>query len=98
MFIKFPAFYWLLLLVFFCQVLVVFIDNKSGSSLADVKNAAKSLEDAGIIVIPIAIGDQVDVEELKKLTPDKENILEPPDTSTPGDLSKKIMEKIQKGN
>ena len=76
----------------------MFIDNKSGSSLADVQNAAKSLEDAGIIVIPIATGGQVDVKELKKLTPDKGNILEPPDTSKPGDLSKKIMEKIQKGN
>ena len=84
--------------MFFCQVLVVFIDNKSGSSLADVQSAAKSLEDAGIIVIPIAIGGQVDVKELKKLTPDKENILEPPDTSKPGDLSKKIMEKIQTGS
>ena len=76
----------------------MFIDNKSGSSLADVQNTAKSLEDAGIIVIPIAIGDQVDVKVLKKLTPDKGNILEPPDTGKPGDLSKKIMEKIQKGN
>ena len=81
----------------FCQVLVVITDNKSGSTVEDVQTAAKPLEDAGIAVIPVAIGDDADVGELENLTPDKENVIQPPDGTTPDELAKMIMEKIHTG-
>jgi len=62
-----------------------------------VQKAAKPLEDAGISVIPVAIGDEADVGELENLTPDKENLIQPPDDTTPDDLAKMIMEKIHAG-
>ena len=62
-----------------------------------MQNAAKPLENAGITVIPIAVGDEADVKELEQITPDKNNIVEPPDDTTPDDLSKMIMDTIQTG-
>ena len=62
-----------------------------------MQKAAKPLEDAGISVIPVAIGDEADVGELENLTPDKENLIQPPDDTTPDDLAKMIMEKIHTG-
>ena len=80
-----------------CQVLVVITDNKSGSTVEDVQTAAKPLEDNGIAVIPVAIGDDADVGELGNLTPDKENAIQPPDGTKPDELAKMIMEKIHTG-
>ena len=66
--------------------------------MEDVKKAAKPLEDAGIAVIPVAIGDDADKGELENLTPDnKENVIEPPDGTQPDEVAKMIMEKIQTG-
>ena len=62
-----------------------------------MQNAAKTLENAGITVISIAIGDEADVKELENVTPDTNNIIEPPDEITRNDLSKMIMDKIQTG-
>ena len=62
-----------------------------------MQNAAKTLENAGITVISIAIGDEADVKELENVTPDTNNIIEPPDEITPDDLSKIIMDKIRTG-
>lgn len=65
--------------------------------MEDVQTAAKPLEDVGIAVIPVAIGDDADVRELGNLTPDKENVIQPPDGTTPDELAKMIMEKIHTG-
>ena len=78
--------------------MVVITDNKSGSSAADVKTAAKPLEEAGIAVIPVAIGVEADVKELENLTPDKQNIMQPSEGTSANELAKKIMEKINTGN
>ena len=72
-------------------------DKKSGSSATDVKTAAKPLEEAGVAVIPVAIGVEADVKELENLTPDKTNIIEPSAGTSAEELAKMIMEKINTG-
>lgn len=62
-----------------------------------MQNAARPLEDAGIAVIPVAVGIEANVGELENLTPDKENVIRPPDDTTPDELAKTIMEKINTG-
>ena len=79
------------------KVLVLITDMKSTSKLDDLKASAKMLEDDGIKVIPVAIGDEVDHLELEETTFDKENVV---NATTDVDvivLKEKIMSKVFKG-
>lgn len=79
------------------KVLVFITDMKSTSKLADLKEAAKMLEDDGIKVIPVAIGDEVDHVELEETTSDKTNVV---NVTTDVDvivLKEKIMFNVFKG-
>lgn len=49
-------------------------------------------------MIPVAIGVEADVKELENLTPDKQNIIQPPEGTSANELAKMIMEKINTGN
>ena len=48
------------------HVLVVLTDNRSGSSIDGIKKTAKPLQDSGIVVIPVGIGNQVNIQELEE--------------------------------
>ena len=79
------------------KVLVFITDMKSTSKLVDLKEAAKMLEDDGIKVIPVAIGDEVDHVELEETTSDKTNVV---NVITDVDvivLKEKIMFNVFKG-
>ena len=56
-----------------------------------MRKAARLLEDDGIAVIPVAIGDDADANELENLSPD---VLQPPDGTEPDELAKMIMKEI----
>lgn len=62
--------------------------------MEDVRKVAKPLEDDGIAVIPVAIGDDADAKELENLAPD---VLQPPDGTEPDELAKMIMKEIYTG-
>lgn len=79
------------------KVLVLITDMKSTSKLDDLKATAKMLEDDGIKVIPVAIGDDVDHLELDETTSDSKNVV---NVTTDVDvivLKEKIMSKVFKG-
>lgn len=79
------------------KVLVLITDVKSTSKLDDLKATAKMLEDDGIKVIPVAIGDDVDHLELDETTSDSKNVV---NVTTDVDvivLKEKIMSKVFKG-
>ena len=59
-----------------------------------MRKAARPLEDDGIAVIPVAIGDDADANELENLATD---VLQPPDGTKPDDLAKMIMKEIYTG-
>ena len=79
------------------KVLVVITDKKSTSRLDDLKGSAKLLEEDGIKVIPVAIGDEVDHAELKETTPEKTNIVNASTGVDVMDLKNRIMNKVFKG-
>ena len=59
-----------------------------------MRKAARPLEDDGITVIPVAMGDDADANELENLAPD---VLQPPDGTEPDELAKMIMKEIYTG-
>lgn len=77
------------------KVLVFLVDNKSGSTEEDVLKSAMLLEEAGVKVIPVGIGSEVNREELEKTTPLKGNIIEVPTEESPEKLGKKIIDKVR---
>ena len=79
------------------KVLVVIMDKKSISELDDIKDSAKLLEEGGIKVIPVAIGDEVDHAELEATTSEKRNVVNASTDVDLTDLKTKIMNKVFKG-
>lgn len=79
------------------KVLVIIIDKKSTSKLDDLKASAKLLEEDGIKVIAVAIGDEVDPVELEETTPDKTNVLNVTADVDVMDLKVMIMFKVFEG-
>ena len=75
------------------KILVVMMDNKSGSEPEDVKEKGKALEEAGIRVIAVAVGNQADVMELNNTTPHEGDVITTDKTGDPDKTAKEIMEK-----
>lgn len=73
------------------KILVVVTDKKSDSSAESVKMAAKSLEKSGIKVIPIAIGTEADVSELKKITTNKKNLIDARKPTDANSIAERIV-------
>ena len=76
------------------HVLVVITDKRSGESQDDVEEAAKPLEESGIVVIPVGIGDRVDDKELEIITSNEDNVILVEEEEDPDNLMVLIMEKI----
>ena len=76
------------------HVLVVITDEGSGEREDDVEKAAKPLEESGIVVIPVGVGDQVDDKELKIITSNKDNVILVDEEEDPDNLMVLIMAKI----
>lgn len=77
---------------------VVFLFHKSTSKSSDLPTKVKSLEEAEIIVIPVAIGTEADEEEMSKLTPWKEDIIPFNKTVSPSVVVEKILDNALRGN
>ena len=80
------------------KVLVVITDKKSSSSLSNVANEAKILEEDDIKVIPVALGSESDISELSTTTPNKENLVDVDEGDDPDVTAEIILLKILKGN
>ena len=79
------------------RVLVVITDKKSSSSLNEVENQAKFLEEDDIKVIPVALGTESHLPELTVTTPNKENLVDIDEGDDPDETAAIIMLKILKG-
>lgn len=76
------------------HVLVVITDKRSGEREDDVEKAAKPLEESGIVVIPVGVGDQVNDKELNIITINKDNVILVDEEEDPDNLMVLIMAKI----
>lgn len=79
------------------KVLVVVTDSKSPSASDDIKEAARLLEDEGITVIAVAVGDEASSKQLEKMTPENQTPLSVDKDEDPGDIGDKIMDKVLEG-
>lgn len=81
------------------RIVVVIIDKKSVGDPNDVKklDAAKQLEENNVLVIPVAVGNQANKNELEKITPYKDNVINRPRLPDPKDLAKDIMDRAIDG-
>ena len=73
------------------HVLVVITDKTSGASEDAIKKAAKPLQESGIVVIPVGIGNQVSTKELEGTTDNEENVITVGVEEDPKNLMEMIM-------
>ena len=73
---------------------MVLVDKKSVGDTDDTKKlqAAKELYAEGVVIIPVAIGDEADPTELSKITDRKDAVIKESTNITPEELAKKIMD------
>lgn len=57
-------------------VFVVILDKRFGVSEENVKNVGKLLEDFGILVVFVVIGNEVDEKELEWVISDEDNVID----------------------
>lgn len=72
------------------------MDKKSDVSETLINNTANKLYEKFINVIPVAIGDEADTNELKLTTKDDSNLIEAPKVFVPDKLGDTIMRKVLK--
>lgn len=79
------------------KVLVVIMDKKSGVAESRVNSTANRLYEHYIDVIPVAVGEEADLKQLKLTTKDQSNLIEAPKVFVPDQLGEAIMRKVLKG-
>ena len=78
------------------QVLAVITDKSSGMSPQEIREAVKPLETSGVRVITVAVGNEVDSEELKQVSTDGD-VVKSKNKENPRDVGKQITDKLGKG-
>lgn len=73
------------------------MNGQSTSDMEKIKKSSLDLEIAKIKVIPIAIGDAVNKEELIAITPHKGNLIEPDSKDPSNKTAEKIINKAIEG-
>lgn len=73
------------------RILVVITDKKSTSDLKDVTKEGQELEMEDIRVIPVALGGEADLNELQKITPWLDDIIETDKDDNPYTVAVKIL-------
>ena len=77
------------------KVLVIMADKRSGSTEDELKKAARPLEERDIKVIPVAVGEEAEPDELINTTPDKTNVIDAGKEEDPKMVGEMIMDKIR---
>lgn len=55
--------------------IILFANGKSGANPAHLKKCALQLGDANVKVVTVAVGDDVNLKELRHISPDEESIV-----------------------
>lgn len=77
-------------------MLVVITDKSSDKSPQEIRAAVRSLETAGIRVIAVAVGRDVDPDKVKGIPTDGD-VIETDNKKDPKDVGEEIMDKVAKG-
>ena len=79
------------------KVLIVFIDQKSVNYPQVLTASGKRLEDAGVVVVPMAFGSLANVGELTRLAPSKGVVIEVKSEEDAAAIAQKIMDGAVEG-
>ena len=79
------------------KILVVITDETSSSDLSNVTKEGRELEMENIRVIPVAVGNGADLNELQKTTPWLDDIIETDNDENPYKIAVKILQTGLKG-
>ena len=79
------------------KILVVITDETSSSDLSNVTVEGRELEMENIRVIPVAVGNGADLNELQKTTPWLDDIIETDNDENPYKIAVKILQTGLKG-
>ena len=79
------------------KVLVVIMDQKQSSRRENAKKKAQEVHKAGIKIIPVALGGEVNPDELAEITANKDNMVEMKKDEDPEKAVGKIMKKVLEG-
>ena len=79
------------------KVLVVIMDTKSINEGAEIQVALQPLKEDEIKIVPVGIGPDADVNELKNITSAEGYLVKAKKTADPEMLAEKIMVKVISG-
>ena len=79
------------------KVLVVIMDTKSINEEEEIQAALQPLKEDEIKIVPVGIGPDADVNELKNITSSEGYLVKAKKTADPGMLAEKIMVKVISG-
>ena len=80
------------------KVLVVIADKSPTGDKKTIEKEAQELDIDDVKVIPVAIGDEIDPQEIEEISPYKDVLVDVPKDVDPTDLAKAVMNKVLKGN
>ena len=73
------------------------MDKKTGINTNKIQNAVRPLEEKGVIIISVGLGEEADEEELGTVTDNPNNIIKAPKTVDLSTIGESIIEKATKG-
>ena len=73
------------------KILIVMIDQKSVNYPQVLSASAKRFEEAGILVVPVAVGSLANVDELTRIVPSKGVVIKVSSNDDPAVIAQKIM-------
>ena len=76
-------------------MLVIITDTRSSSTEIKIRQAAGRLEDKGIHVISVALGNEADPRQLEAASQDKTDVITAPGDVDPTTLGERIMNKAK---
>ena len=76
------------------KVLVIISDDTSDSKPWEIRANARELEEEEIEVVPVGMGNEVDLKQLEHITPHKDNLITAEKDDDTDDLADEILEKI----
>lgn len=79
------------------KVLVVIMDKKSSNKYQEIDVALKPLKEDDVKVVPVAVGTDASLDELKNITSAEEYVVTVEKSTDPVKLAEKVMIKVTKG-
>ena len=76
------------------KVLVIISDDTSDSKPWEISSNARGLEEEEIEVVPVGMGNEVDLKQLEHTTPHKDNLITAKKEDDTDDLADEILQKI----